>query len=131
MRVGGSTRVRTVSFPECIGLDAVLAVGHRPTRNFGEPQKLSRGGSDRLVEVYQPFIGAALASDELVITRGVADYGNDFADRAVTAVRRFSNFTEAGGVGPCKSQIIKNEATVGLWPFMIGEHGAMFACGER
>jgi hypothetical protein len=94
MRVGGSTRVRTVSFPECIGLDAVLAVGHRPTRNFGEPQKLSRGGSDRLVEVYQPFIGAALASDELVITRGVADYGNDFADRAVTAVRRFSNFTE-------------------------------------
>jgi hypothetical protein len=42
----------------------------------------------------QPFIGAALASDELVITRGVADYGNDFADRAVTAVRRFSNFTE-------------------------------------
>jgi len=42
----------------------------------------------------QPFIGAALASDELVITRGVADHGNDFADRAVTAVRRFSNFTE-------------------------------------
>jgi hypothetical protein len=42
----------------------------------------------------QPFIGAALASNELVITRGVADYGNDFADRAVTAVRRFSNFTE-------------------------------------
>jgi uncharacterized protein DUF3768 len=41
-----------------------------------------------------PFIGAALASNELVITRGVADYGNDFADRAVTAVRRFSDFTE-------------------------------------
>jgi hypothetical protein len=41
-----------------------------------------------------PFIGAALASNELVITRGVADYGNDFIDRAVTAVRRFSDFTE-------------------------------------
>ena len=41
-----------------------------------------------------PFIGARLAANELVITRGVADHGNDFIDRAVTAVRRFSDFTE-------------------------------------
>jgi Protein of unknown function (DUF3768) len=41
-----------------------------------------------------PFIGARLAANELVITRGVADHGNDFIDRAVMAVREFSDFTE-------------------------------------
>ena len=40
-----------------------------------------------------PFIGARLSEDELVITSGVADHGNDFIDRAVTVVRQFSNFT--------------------------------------
>ena len=40
-----------------------------------------------------PFIGARLSEDELVITSGVADHGNDFIDRAVTAVRHFSDFT--------------------------------------
>ena len=40
-----------------------------------------------------PFIGARLSEDELVITSGVADHGNDFIDRAVNAVRQFSNFT--------------------------------------
>jgi hypothetical protein len=40
-----------------------------------------------------PFIGAALTEDELVITPGVADHGNDFIDRAVKMVRQFSNFT--------------------------------------
>src|SRR5258708_34445209 len=63
------------------------------------PREHSQSSSEQIRELNdafrtQPFIGAALASDELVITRGVADYGNDFADRAVTAVRRFSNFTE-------------------------------------
>jgi hypothetical protein len=38
----------------------------------------------------QPFIGAALSENELVITRGVANHGNAFIDRAVKAVRQFS-----------------------------------------
>jgi hypothetical protein len=38
--------------------------------------------------------GSAIGKDELVITRGVADRGNAFVDRAVTAVREFSDFTE-------------------------------------
>ncbi len=37
-----------------------------------------------------PFI----AQNQLVITRGVAEYGNDFIDRAVKAVCQFSDFTE-------------------------------------
>ena len=40
----------------------------------------------------QPFIGAALASDELVITRGVADHGNgehDFGSFVLDAVKLF------------------------------------------
>jgi hypothetical protein len=39
-------------------------------------------------------IGLALISNKLFITRGVADCGNDFIDRAVQAVREFSDFTE-------------------------------------
>jgi hypothetical protein len=39
-------------------------------------------------------IGPFLAQEQVVITRGVADLGNDFIDRAVKAVRHFSNFTE-------------------------------------
>jgi hypothetical protein len=39
-------------------------------------------------------IGPLLTQDQLVITRGVADHGNDFIDRAVKAVRQFSDFTE-------------------------------------
>jgi len=39
-------------------------------------------------------IGLALISNKLFITRGVADCGNDFIDRAVRAVREFSDFTE-------------------------------------
>jgi len=39
-------------------------------------------------------IAPFLAQNQLVITRGVADLGNDFIDRAVKAVRQFSNFTE-------------------------------------
>jgi hypothetical protein len=41
----------------------------------------------------RPFMGAALAENELVITRGVAEHGNDFIDRALKAVRQFSDFT--------------------------------------
>src|SRR5215471_18320618 len=40
-------------------------------------------------------IGPALAGNKLYITRSVADRGNDFIDRAVQAVREFSDFTEA------------------------------------
>jgi len=40
------------------------------------------------------LIGARLAKGELVVTRGVAAKGNAFIDRAVKAVREFSNFTE-------------------------------------
>ncbi len=39
-------------------------------------------------------IAPFLAQNQLVITRGVADLGNDFIDRAVKAVRQFSDFTE-------------------------------------
>ena len=39
-------------------------------------------------------VGVRLARDELVITRGVAAHGNAFIDRAVNAVREFSDFTE-------------------------------------
>jgi Protein of unknown function (DUF3768) len=39
-------------------------------------------------------IGALLANGQLVITRGVAAKGNAFIDRAVKAVREFSDFTE-------------------------------------
>ncbi len=39
-------------------------------------------------------IAPLLAQDQLVITRGVADLGNDFIDRAVKAVRQFSDFTD-------------------------------------
>jgi hypothetical protein len=39
-------------------------------------------------------VGSAIAHNKLVITRGVADHGNDFIDRAVKAVREFSLFTE-------------------------------------
>ena len=39
-------------------------------------------------------IGLALISNKLFITRGVADCGNDFIDRAVQAVLEFSDFTE-------------------------------------
>ncbi len=38
-------------------------------------------------------IGALLANGQLVITRGVAACGWDFVDRAVAAVRHFSDFT--------------------------------------
>ena len=37
-------------------------------------------------------IGALLANGQLVITRGVAAHGNDFIDRAVSAVRRYRDF---------------------------------------
>jgi hypothetical protein len=39
-------------------------------------------------------VGSALARNSLVVTRGVADHGNDFIDRAVEAVRTFWNFNE-------------------------------------
>jgi hypothetical protein len=39
-------------------------------------------------------IGPFLAQDQIVITHGVASRGNDFIDRAVKAVRNFSDFTE-------------------------------------
>src|SRR5580704_12820127 len=39
-------------------------------------------------------IGPFLAQNQLVVTPGVADLGNDFIDRAVKAVRQFSDFTE-------------------------------------
>ena len=39
-------------------------------------------------------IGPFRAQNQLVITQGVADLGNDFIDRAVKAVRQFSDFTE-------------------------------------
>jgi len=43
----------------------------------------------------EPFLlGPAIADNKLVITRGVAERGNDFIDRAVTAVRTFSDFTQ-------------------------------------
>jgi hypothetical protein len=42
----------------------------------------------------QPFIGAAFDANELIITQGVADRGDDFIDRAVMEVREFSDFTE-------------------------------------
>jgi hypothetical protein len=37
-------------------------------------------------------IGVPLANGQLVITSGVAAHGNDFIDRAVSAVRRYRNF---------------------------------------
>lgn len=43
----------------------------------------------------QPFLGAAFDENQLVITAGVAVRGFDFVDRAVAAVRTFSNFTDA------------------------------------
>jgi hypothetical protein len=47
-----------------------------------------------------PFlIGSAIVQNKLVITAGVAEHGTDFTDRAVTAVRKFSQFTEAND--PC------------------------------
>jgi hypothetical protein len=39
-------------------------------------------------------IGPALARNKLYITRGIADRGHDFTNRAVQAVREFSDFTE-------------------------------------
>jgi hypothetical protein len=39
-------------------------------------------------------VGSTIGTDELVITRGVADRGADFIDRAVTAVRTFCDFTQ-------------------------------------
>jgi hypothetical protein len=39
-------------------------------------------------------MGSALADNSLVVTRGVADHGNDFIDRAITAVRAFSDFNQ-------------------------------------
>jgi hypothetical protein len=41
------------------------------------------------------LIASAIALHHLVITRGVADRGNDFIDRAVKAVRDFSDFGES------------------------------------
>src|SRR5215831_4009859 len=38
--------------------------------------------------------GPALADNQAVITRGVADHGSDFINQAVQAVREFSDFTE-------------------------------------
>jgi hypothetical protein len=40
------------------------------------------------------LIGTRLATGELVITSGVAAKGNEFIDRAVKAVREFSDFNE-------------------------------------
>jgi hypothetical protein len=37
-------------------------------------------------------IGALLANGQLVVTRGVAAHGNDFVNRALSAVRRFRDF---------------------------------------
>jgi Protein of unknown function (DUF3768) len=39
-------------------------------------------------------IGMLLANGQLVVTRGVAERGNDFIDRAFKAVRTFSDFSE-------------------------------------
>jgi hypothetical protein len=39
-------------------------------------------------------IGVRIARDQLMITRGVSAHGNAFIDRAVKAVREFSDFTE-------------------------------------
>src|SRR5215470_14439249 len=39
-------------------------------------------------------IAPLIAQNQLVVTRGVAEHGNDFIDRAVKAVRNFSDFTE-------------------------------------
>ena len=36
-----------------------------------------------------------LGEDELFITRGLAQYGTQFVDRALSAVREFSEYTEA------------------------------------
>jgi hypothetical protein len=41
----------------------------------------------------EALVGERIARDELVITRGVAAHGNAFIDRAVQAVRAFSDFT--------------------------------------
>ena len=40
------------------------------------------------------LIGERIARDQLVITRGLAARGNAFIDRAMQAVREFSDFTE-------------------------------------
>lgn len=39
-------------------------------------------------------LGPDLASGQLVITRGVAEHGNEFIDRAVVAMRAFDAFSE-------------------------------------
>ncbi len=42
----------------------------------------------------QALVSERIARDQLVITRGVAAHGNAFIDRALQAVREFSDFTE-------------------------------------
>jgi hypothetical protein len=39
-------------------------------------------------------LGPDLASGQLVVTRGVAEHGNEFIDRAVRAVQAFDAFSE-------------------------------------
>ena len=39
------------------------------------------------------MIGSWIGSGQLVVTRGVASHGTDFLNRAVAAVRAFSDFT--------------------------------------
>jgi hypothetical protein len=41
----------------------------------------------------EALLGSAIADNRVFITRGVADRGNDFADRAMDAVRAFCDFT--------------------------------------
>jgi len=40
------------------------------------------------------LVGAAIAKGDLFVTRGIATRGKNFVDRAVKAVREFSDFTE-------------------------------------
>ena len=43
----------------------------------------------------QPWVvGSAIAGNSLVVTHGVAQRGGDFLDRAISALRSFSNFNE-------------------------------------
>jgi hypothetical protein len=59
-----------------------------PTRS-----ELIRALNDEFRTEQLVSVGSALAGDLLVITGSIADRGRDFIDRAVAAVRKFSDFT--------------------------------------
>jgi Protein of unknown function (DUF3768) len=65
-----------------------------------EDQLLENASTSWLIRVLndefrtmEALLGSAIADNRVFITRGVADRGNDFVDRAMEAVRAFCDFT--------------------------------------